>query len=164
MRFIPNKLKAQQIIYLSGFMATGKSHRGKLLAQRLNYTFIDLDDYIEKLTHCSVTELFATYGETYFRTIEKDCLQRLITAHPTGKIVVALGGGTPCFNQNMDFIRQTGFSIFINTPLSEIYQRLQKEKHKRPLAAHLSDMELLTFIQQLYLQRYRFYAQADMEI
>ncbi len=163
MRFIPNKLKAQQIIYLLGFMATGKSHTGKLLAQRLNYTFIDLDEYITTETSLNINQIFAQNGEDYFRQLESFYLRQLVNNQPK-PIIIALGGGTPCFGDNLTFIKKTGFSIFINTPLSLIFKRLQTQKNSRPLVANLNNSELLSFIQKLYLKRYPFYAQADMEI
>ncbi len=162
MRFIPPKLKAQQVIYLLGFMAAGKSYTGQALAQRLNYHFVDLDDYIQQKTDYTISQLFAHIGTADFRIIETFYLHQLVDNQPR-PVVISLGGGTPCFGDNLAFIKKTGFSIFVNTPLALIFERLKLDKKNRPLLAHLDgDMQLLHFIQQLYLQRYRFYSQADL--
>ncbi|MFN5829806.1 MAG: shikimate kinase, partial [Bacteroidota bacterium] len=88
----------KKVVYLTGFMGSGKTTVGKKLAAQLNYTFIDLDSYIEKQEGRSISELFNEHGENYFREVEHQCLQTLLKLE---KLVIACGGGTPCFYDAM---------------------------------------------------------------
>ena len=128
------------IIYLIGLMGSGKSHIGKTLAKRLNYFPADLDSLVENEIGKTITEIFETYGETYFRETEKKVLNILIAEN----MVVSTGGGTACFFDNLDFMKNSGVVVFLNPPLEIIYERLKNEKLKRPLISNLTDEEIFS--------------------
>ncbi|HIF14924.1 MAG TPA: shikimate kinase, partial [Bacteroidetes bacterium] len=97
------------IYTILGFMGSGKTTIGKQLAKKLNYNFIDLDQYIEKALNTSVSSIFSDKGEPYFRDIETSYLKKALELKNS---VISLGGGTPCFNNNMDIINVHSKSIF----------------------------------------------------
>lgn len=137
---------------------SGKSTVGKQLAERLELPFVDLDEEIEKQAGCSINELFSTRGETYFRKLENEALLKVVEGHE--KAVIATGGGTPCFFDNLDIIKQNGTSLFINPSLQELMNRmLTDELTKRPKFAGEEPKELL---RKLYNERLDYYKQADI--
>lgn len=140
-------------------MGSGKSYVGSRLADLLGYTFIDLDDKIEEITKKNIAQTFEEDGEDYFRTIEKETLQSL---NNHDKIVIACGGGTPCFYNNMEWMKNNGKTIYLAIAPSILAQRLDNEKEHRPLIKNLSDKgELLDFIEQKLSEREAFYQKAD---
>jgi shikimate kinase len=148
-------------IYLIGLMGSGKSHIGKLLAQKLNYRFLDLDDAIEKSENKSIAEIFETDGEIEFRKLEAVQLQK------TGELkntVISCGGGTPCFHENIKWINDNGFSVFLNPSLNCIIERLKNETEKRPILKGKDNEELLKIITELFTNRLSFYQQAILKI
>lgn len=148
-------------IFLLGFMGSGKSHLGRLLAKRLNYAFSDLDDLIEQDAGMTISGIFERYGESHFRGLEKEALHR--TADLEGH-VIACGGGTPCFFDNMSWIRDHGLSVFLDVPPQLIVQRLLPEQSKRPLLRGLNPNELEVFIRERLEQRLPFYHKAALRI
>lgn len=148
-------------IYLTGFMGVGKSTIGITLAEHLQYPFLDTDKYIESQTLRPIRAIFAAHGEVYFRRLETDCLRD--TLH-LDNVVVATGGGLPCFNHNMDWIKQKGVSIFLRATPMLLAQRLIKEKFQRPLLANLQENELITFIENRLIERHMYYSQSDYTI
>ena len=147
-------------IYLIGFMGCGKTHWGKQLSQKLKLPFFDLDEEIVTEEGKSVTEIFATHGEEYFRQKEKDVLYTLTERNPS--FVMACGGGTPCFYNNIEYMNKNGTSVWFNCPVECLYSRLVKEKEKRPLIRSLSDAELRSYIIKKYADRKIFYRQASV--
>jgi shikimate kinase len=146
------------LITLVGMPASGKSTFGKLLAKRLDYQFVDLDKAIEAAAKCSIPALFSQFGETYFRKLETELLEKVLYQ---SKTVLATGGGAPCFYDNMRKINQAGFSIFIDTPLEILVSRTWADNPQaRPLFAGLTQAELYTKLANLYENRSRFYEQA----
>lgn len=145
-------------IYLLGFMGAGKSYIGKRLAKRLNYTFCDLDDLIEQQNNASINEIFTNQGEKSFRQLERTALQSTARMHDT---IIACGGGTPCFFDNIKVINQLGKSIFIDVSPQQIVKNLKGETDKRPLVNTLSVEKLLPFVQQKLQQRLPYYRQAS---
>lgn len=146
-------------------MASGKSTLGKILATKLNYSFIDLDDYIEEEEKSSVSDIFKTKGEIYFRGKETDYLKDILSSK--NKLVLSLGGGTPCYSGNMQVIKdaENATSIYLNASITTLVERLKTEKSKRPLIAHLKTGELLTeFIGKHLFERTQFYSQAEVTI
>lgn len=127
-------------IYIIGYMASGKTTFGKVLAEKLNLPFIDLDLWIEDKTGTAVSEIFKLKGEDVFREIEKESLQEAAKAHPSS--VIACGGGTPCFFDNMDFMNADGLTIFLETSTPVLISRLQEENSKRPLMSGKTDEEI----------------------
>src|SRR5688572_16388089 len=99
-------------IFLIGFMGCGKTHWGKLLSEKLNMSFFDLDEKIVEHENRSVNQIFEQEGEEYFRLVEKDILHLLSESHET--FVMATGGGTPCFYNNIDYLKKQGITVWIN--------------------------------------------------
>ena len=150
----------QKKIVLVGYMGTGKTSIGKKLADKLAIPFIDLDHYIENQEGIPINQLFKTKGALYFRKQEKIYLEKLLNDNKS--FVLATGGGTPCYYNNMKKIIEHAVSVFINTPLNELVSRLQKEKAKRPLISHLTDVDLTEFVAKHLFERNQFYQQAKI--
>lgn len=140
-------------------MGAGKSRLGKRLAKRMNYSFIDADQAIEKENDATVQELFETLGEDGFRELETKWLKEL-DAEDT---IISLGGGTPCFNDNMALILEKGKSIYLELGSKVLLDRLQNAKGIRPLIEPIKhDSEaLLQFITEKLAEREVFYKQAN---
>lgn len=119
-------------------MGTGKSTIGELLAKELHVPFIDLDVYIEKIKGKSVQDIFATEGEKSFRKAEKKSLHSLTQDN----MIVACGGGTPCFYDNMDWMNNHGITLYLQSSIDSIYNRLEKESKSRPLIADKTKEEI----------------------
>ena len=149
------------IIILLGYMASGKSHVGKRLAKQLNYDFIDLDDFIEHNESRSITDIFDSKGEIYFRTQESKYLRQILADR--SQIVLALGGGTPCYANNMTMIlnAQNCISIYLSATIPTIKARLKNEKEKRPLISHINDDDLGEFVGKHVFERMAYYNEAQ---
>ena len=139
-------------------MGSGKTHWGKILAERLDAPFLDLDDFIEKNEGKTISEIFVESGENGFRILERENLLRLAALPPT---VVATGGGTPCFFNNIRWMRKHGTTIYLKTSPEILFERLKNERAQRPLLKNLSEAELKNFIQKRLEEREPFYRQAD---
>lgn len=153
------------ILVLIGYMASGKSTLGKVLATKLNYSFIDLDDYIEEEEKKSVNDIFKTKGEIYFRRQETNYLKNILSSK--NNLVLSLGGGTPCYSGNMEIIieAENVTSIYLKASIPTLVERLKTEKSKRPLIAHIKTDELLAeFIGKHLFERTQFYNQAQVTI
>lgn len=148
-------------IYLIGFMGSGKSTFGKKLAKELNLTFIDLDKVIEEKAKCSVTEIFKYLGEDTFRTMESEALKSF--EHLEG-FVMATGGGTPCYFNNIEYINKTGISIYIDLDTKSIYNRLANAKNIRPTIKGKKETELMSFIEDTFNKRKHIYEQATFRV
>lgn len=147
-------------IFLIGFMGCGKTHWGREMSQKLQFPFFDLDSLIEEREGKSITAIFAEMGEEYFRMLEKDVLYLITESHES--FVMATGGGTPCFFNNIDYMKRRGTAVWINTSVDSLHSRLVKEKEKRPLISSISDDELRGFIIKKYADRKIFYQQAQV--
>ncbi len=145
-------------IFLIGYMGCGKSTLGRALSRLTGITLIDLDTYIESRFHRTVTELFAERGESGFREIETAMLEEVAAFED---VIVACGGGTPCFGRNMEVMNQAGLTVWLNTPRDVLLSRLIRGKHKRPLIAQKTDDELGAFIDTALEAREPFYSQAQ---
>ena len=147
-------------IYFIGFMGSGKTHWGKLVSEKLRIPFFDLDEQIVSHEEKSIPEIFAAHGEEYFRLLEKDILHIITESHEN--FVMACGGGTPCFYNNIDYMNKSGTSIWLNSPIDVLFHRLIKEKEMRPLIRDLSNDQLKGFIIKKFSDRKIFYEQADI--
>ncbi len=147
-------------IFLIGFMGCGKTHWGRLLSDKLHLPFMDLDEEIERQEGKTVTEIFAEKGEEQFRNLERETLQQLTEAG--GSFVMSTGGGTPCFFNNMDYLKRKGVVVWLNTSLETVCQRLRKERASRPLVASIPDSELRAWVLKKYSGRKIFYQQAHV--
>lgn len=152
------KLKRTPGIYLVGFMGCGKTTIGRLLADRLGWTFGDLDADIEARQNCSIREIFENRGEEEFRRLESEAIRTRIRAIECGKpTVLALGGGAfvqPC---NFDLVQFNGVSVWLDCPLPILKQRVQADAN-RPLARDHTRFE------ELFHQRLPAYSRADFRI
>ncbi|MCR6720897.1 MAG: shikimate kinase [Chitinophagaceae bacterium] len=149
-------------IFLIGFMGSGKSFRGKQLSEKLGIPFFDLDEQIVNAESKSINEIFAEQGEEYFRLCEKDVMHIITESHPS--FVMACGGGTPCYFNNVEYMNRSGTTVWLNTSLPELYTRLLKEKEQRPLLRELSDEQLKAFIGKKFSDRRIYYEQARVKI
>ncbi len=148
-------------IYLIGYMASGKSNLGQILAEKLDYSFVDLDYLFEERFRISVFDFFEKYDEDGFRNIEKSLLHET-----TGwdDVVVATGGGTPCFFDNMCVIRESGISVYLQWEFNTLVNRLRHVKRKRPLLKDIPAAELEGKVAAQLLQREFYYKQADLVV
>ncbi|WP_025006744.1 shikimate kinase [Marinilabilia salmonicolor] len=133
----------QYPIYLTGFMGSGKSTFGRLLARELGFKFIDLDKYIEEEERTSISEIFARYGEEKFREIERLAVHE---STKSGKAVIATGGGVPCHFDNIEIMNKHGLTIYLKVSPEALTDRLMPAREHRPLIAGKSREELLAFI------------------
>lgn len=141
-------------------MGCGKTTHGKKLAKALHYQFVDLDKYIESQKKSTVSKLFQEKGEAEFRKIETESLLECLKSNaPT---VISLGGGTPCFNENLKLIKKNGLLVYIKMDAKSLFNRLKNASVKRPLLKEKTDEELLIYIDVLLQQREAFYNQADI--
>ena len=147
------------LLFLIGFMGAGKSYTGKSLAKQLNWQFIDLDDRIEEQEGCTISELFAKDGEHAFRLAEQESLRSLAGCQ---KLVIATGGGTPCFFDNMEWMNTHGVTIYLAASVELLAERLNAARSHRPLLAHLREEELVFFIEKKLEARTPFYKKASI--
>ena len=143
------------LIFLTGFMGSGKTTAGKKLASLMNYSFVDLDARIEKETGHTVTDLFKT-GEFRFREIETMVLQNTADLKDT---VISCGGGTPCFNDNLTWMKSHGITVYLSLTAGALFHRLAGSKQKRPLLAGKTDVQLMEYIAETLKEREYFYRQ-----
>jgi shikimate kinase len=144
-------------IFLIGFMGCGKTTLGKKLAKHLNFNFIDLDRFIENKTVKSINVIFDEKEEQYFRDLEKESLNEI---YKMDNLVIATGGGTPCFSDNMQTMLEKGICIYLKMEAEDLAERLGKEKNNRPLICHLTKNELNDFISEKLMEREKFYKKA----
>jgi shikimate kinase len=147
-------------IFLIGFMGCGKSYVGQALADKLGFNFIDLDSEIEASAGKKIIDIFNDEGEAVFRTMETDTLHKIYKENT----VISTGGGTPCFADNMSWMKSRGLTVFLNPSIDIISDRLKTEKSQRPLIAAVPDDELKNHIYKLYLLRLPHYEAADLSI
>ncbi len=151
------------VIYLIGYMFSGKSTVGRRLAQRLGYTFVDLDEMFEERYRINISQFFRRYDEAAFRLIEH---RLLLETAERDNLVVACGGGTPCFHNNMQFIKEHGRSIYLQLSVDEVLTRYRasSRKQQRPLLATLPPEKQHDHIANLLNQRLPYYNQADIVV
>ncbi|GLB52239.1 shikimate kinase [Neptunitalea chrysea] len=151
------------MIILLGYMGSGKSAVGKSLAVKLNQPFLDFDEYIEQKEGISVTTIFQEKGEIYFRKIEHLYLKELLDENRN--MVLSLGGGTPCYSNNIALLlKATPHVFYLNVGIGTLVERLLKEKSHRPVIAHLTEENLPEFIGKHLFERNSFYQQAHHHV
>ncbi|MGB3465890.1 MAG: shikimate kinase [Cyclobacteriaceae bacterium] len=153
-------------IFLCGMPGSGKTCLGKELAGYLSYDFIDLDDVIVQKEGKKITEIFSDSGEDYFRTVESEVLRRITENNAEKNVVISLGGGTPCFHNNMHYVNLSGISLFIDPPVEVLVNRMLdiNEISKRPLLASGDKDEVFRQLNSRYEQRLRYYKEAKIKI
>lgn len=150
-------------IFLIGLPGSGKTTIGNQLAENLRLPFLDLDAELEKIEGKTVQEIFATRKEDFFRSLEAKTLKSFCDEKED--FVMATGGGTPSFFDNMELMNRSGKTVFLDVPISEICSRLQKTNLSlRPLFANLSPEQLHNKVKLLRSQRIDFYKQASVLI
>jgi shikimate kinase len=143
-------------------MGSGKSHWGRQLSEKLNIPFFDLDEQVVNSEGRSINEIFDNYGEEYFRLKEKGVLHIITESHAS--FVMACGGGSPCYFNNIEYMNRSGTTIWLNTPVNVLFNRLLKEKDHRPLLKELTNEQLMGFIIKKFSDRKIYYEQADIVI
>lgn len=152
------KNKTSENIFLIGFMGSGKSFYGRNLAKALDMELIDLDVCIAEETGQTINQIFEEQGEAAFRELEKKHLRSL----RTDKVkIISVGGGTPCFFDNMEWMNANGKTVYLKCAASLLFIRLRKSS-KRPLLLNKSPEELSAFIEAKLLERESFYAKAKV--
>lgn len=147
-------------IILVGMMSSGKSTLGKKLARMMGYRFLDLDKLIESREGMAISLIFSSKGEPYFRKLESEILKEI---QANRGIILASGGGTPCFYDNMQYINNLGISVFLDIPASDLAKRIENHgKDDRPILSGVSSLELE--LKQKIEQRMPFYSQAQLTV
>ncbi len=150
-------------VVLVGYMASGKSSIGRLLAEQLGIQFIDLDDYIEEQNQMSISDIFSQRGEIYFRKLEHQMLGQVLDENES--VLLSTGGGTPCYSNNMDaIVKKSDHAIYLQLSVSVLAERISKEKDTRPLVSNMSNDELPEFIGKHLFERRQYYSQARHSI
>ena len=145
-----------------GFMGAGKTHWGKQVANRMGLPFYDLDELVVAQEGKSIADIFTENGEEYFRMCEKQMLEELVEKEDS--MIISCGGGTPCFFNNIDFMKRYGIVVWLNTQVEVILQRLMKERMHRPLLKDIKDEDLRNHIIRKLNERRMYYEQADVII
>jgi len=142
------------LVYLVGYMGTGKTTIGQAIADRLGYSFIDLDTLIEEKYRLTIVSFFNKFDEEVFRKVESETLKDTTLLTDT---VIATGGGTPCFFNNMGIINQSGISVYLKNPVDILYARLLASKKKRPLLVGKTSPAIMDFVKDQLAFREPFY-------
>ena len=148
-------------IYLTGFMGAGKTFLGKLWAEDNSLSFFDLDLLIEDEERMSVEKIFSTYGEDYFREKEAAVLRN---TDRFDDCIIACGGGTPCFFDNMQWMNKTGVTVFLHESPENIFHHIINEKKMRPLLKSQTAESLPVFIEEKLNERIPFYSQSKISL
>jgi shikimate kinase len=148
-----------RIIYVIGFMGSGKSTAGKRLAVSLGWEFLDLDRVIEDKTGKKIPQIFSQDGEAAFRKAESEALKGIDNKKG---IVVATGGGTPCHDDNMDYMLEHGLTVYLKMTPDQLTHRLLESSTARPLIQNVSDEDLPSFIAKALMTRESFYNRAEI--
>ena len=145
------------MVFLIGMPAAGKTYWGERLAEEFGWEFVDLDEFIAEKEKASIQALFAMYGEAGFREREHKCLKQVIYKH-TEPTVIACGGGTPCFFDNLALMNAAGNVVYIQVEVKTLVERLAASAVARPLLRGRGDME--AYLNELLMKRRSFYEQA----
>ena len=160
----PRKIEMmKKRIALVGYMGSGKSYWAKMMGSSYGIPVVDLDVVLEqKHLGMSIATYIERFGELAFRKKERAVLHQL--AHDKEEFVLATGGGTPCYYDNMDVLNLYFITIYLQSSVPELFHRLKNEKSNRPLISHLRDEELKEFIAKHLFERRTFYAQAYIHV
>lgn len=149
------------LIFITGYMASGKTTLGKRLAADLDYRFLDLDNLIEEYAGKKILKIFTESGEDNFREIERRVLIDHLNDQNT---VIATGGGTACYLDNIDLMNSSGLTVFLDVPVEILIERLLKAREMRPLIKNLRDGELESYIRKHLFSRRKFYQKSKLRI
>jgi shikimate kinase len=149
---------SNHVVYIIGFMGSGKSTAGRKLASLLGWTFTDLDVKITEYTGMTIPEIFSQKGEDYFRNAESEVLKSLKN---NSNCVISTGGGTPCHGDNMDLMLESGLTIYLKLTPAQLKKRLKGSATERPLIKKLNNEELSEFIEAKLAEREKWYNRAE---
>lgn len=156
-----NQIKKHMKYYLTGLAGAGKTYYGKLWAKEFDFDFYDLDELIENKTKSSIKKIFSEKGEEFFRDLEEEVLKN------TGSIqnaIIACGGGTPCFHNNMQWMNDNGTTIWLKQDINTISRNLVNSTVVRPLLQNKTGAEAGNILQNLLKTRKDFYSRAKFTI
>lgn len=148
----------RQNIFLIGFMGAGKSSTGRRMSRQLRMDFHDLDKHIEAAAGMQIPQIFEELGEPEFRRIESECLRH----ERREPYLLSTGGGTPCFNDNMDWMKSRGLTIYLELSVASLYHRIVQSHAERPLMMGISREEMRLRIEKLLAARTPYYEQAEI--
>jgi shikimate kinase len=148
-------------VYIIGFMGSGKSTAGKKLAASLGWPFIDLDRKIEERAGKTIPQIFSQDGEEVFRNIESEVLKSIVSGSDT---IISTGGGTPCHGSNMDYMLETGLTVYLKMTPGQLASRLLESTGERPLIKNIPDDQLHEFIEKKLAVREKWYNRAAIII
>jgi shikimate kinase len=148
-------------VYIIGFMGSGKSTAGKKLAASLGWPFIDLDRKIEERAGKTIPQIFSQDGEEVFRNIESEVLKSIESGTDT---IISTGGGTPCHGSNMDYMLETGLTVYLKMTPGQLASRLLESTGERPLIKNIPDDQLHEFIEKKLAVREKWYNRAAIII
>ena len=152
-------MPGKNLIYIIGFMGSGKSTAGKKLSGVLGWSFIDIDRRIEEVAGKTIPQIFSGDGEDTFRKIESDVLKSI---DPGKGTIVSTGGGTPCHGNNMDLMLGTGLTVYLKMTPEQLTYRLLESTAVRPLIKNVSDEQLPEFIEKVLSVREKYYSRAEI--
>lgn len=138
-------------------MGTGKTYWGRLWSEQQQMRFFDLDTEIEKNTGLTIPQIFEQHGEDFFRQKERE---RLHSFEQDDHLILSTGGGAPCFYDNMQWMNENGLTIYLDSPVEVLKERLVKEKEHRPLIKQFDEEGLDNYIKNKLQERNKFYSQA----
>lgn len=151
-----------KLIFL-GYMASGKSTIGKIVAEKLSLPSLDLDHYIEEKEQMSISDIFQNKGEIYFRQAEHRYLKTLLASEED--FVLSLGGGTPCYAGNMNLMGNSDAkTVYLRAGVGTLVGRLEQERENRPLVASLKPDDLAEYVAKHLFERNPYYMEADYQI
>ena len=145
-------------IFLIGYMGSGKTTVGRILARQYGIEHIDLDWRIEQRFHTKISDMFAEIGEDGFRRRERNMLQEIMGMED---VVVSLGGGTPCFFDNVEQMNSAGYTIYLQCNIDVLVERIMRSQAKRPIVANKTKDELEVFVAEHLAEREKFYLKAQ---
>jgi len=154
-------MTGKSLVYIIGFMGSGKSTAGKKLATSLGRVFVDLDRKIEEVAGKTIPQIFSEDGEGEFRKLETDVLHSFESEINT---IISTGGGTPCHGDNMDFMLATGLTVYLKMTPEQLTSRLLESTGQRPLLKNIPDNRLNGFIAKKLASREKWYNQANLII
>lgn len=150
-------------IILLGYMGSGKSTVGKILSEKTEISFFDLDTLIEKREEMTIKQIFSNKGEIYFRKLESQYFNEFIQNNTN--YILSLGGGTPCYANNHDKLQLPDVqSVYLKVSIPELVKRLREEKEMRPLIASLTEEELEDYIRKHLFDRNFYYHHAKITL
>ena len=147
-------------IYIIGYMGAGKSTVGKRLANRLGMDFVDLDDAFESRYRYSIPRFFEHFGEEKFREFERQCLTEI--SAESENAVISTGGGTACFHQNLEFMKDNGLTVYLHMHPKSLANRLKNARRLRPVIRDIPNDDMPGFVEQQLSEREPYYRQAHI--